>query len=84
MENDGEKRAEEIALFRYGVIGDLVHLPRGRGSGLYERLEEKAEHLLSVFKWGPHFIELNCELLDGYAQAKNSAEVVELQKGFIR
>lgn len=44
MENDGEKRAEEIALFRYGVIGDLVHLPNGRGSGLYERLEEKAAH----------------------------------------
>ncbi len=41
MENDGEKRAEEVALFRFGVIGDLVHLPKGRGSGLYERLEEK-------------------------------------------
>lgn len=42
MENDDEKRAEEVALFRYGVIGDLVHLPKGRGSGLYDRLEEKA------------------------------------------
>ena len=46
--------------------------------------KEKAESLLSIFKWGPHFIELNLELLDSYAQAKNSAEVVELQKGFIR
>ena len=41
MDNDGEKRAEEVALFRFGVIGDLVHLPKGRGSGLYDRLEEK-------------------------------------------
>jgi len=46
--------------------------------------KEKAERLLSIFKWAPYFIELNLELLDGYAQAKNSAEVVELQKGFIR
>ena len=42
MDNDGEKRAEEVALFRFGVIGDLVHLPKGRGSGLSDRLEEKA------------------------------------------
>ena len=43
-----------------------------------------AERLLSIFKWGPHFIELNRELLDAYARAKNSTEVVELQKCFIR
>ena len=46
--------------------------------------KEKAEQLLSKFKWGPNFIELNRELLDAYARAKNSAEVVELQKSFIR
>ena len=46
--------------------------------------KEKAELLLSIFKWGPNFIELNRELLDAYARAKNSTEVVELQKGFIR
>jgi len=31
----------EIALFRYGLIADLVHLPPGT-KGLYRRLEEKA------------------------------------------
>ena len=46
--------------------------------------KDKAERLLSIFKWGPNFIELNRELLDSYAQAKSSAEVVELQKDFIR
>ena len=46
--------------------------------------KEEAERLLSIFKWGPNFIVLNRELLDAYAQAKNSAEVVEMQKGFIR
>ena len=46
--------------------------------------KEKAERLLSIFKWGPYFIVLNQEFLNGYAQAKDSTEVVELQKGFIR
>jgi hypothetical protein len=36
-----KKRSEEVALFRFGVIGDLVHLPPG-AKGLYERLKEKA------------------------------------------
>ena len=43
----------------------------------------QAEQLLSIFKWGPGFIRLNQELLDVYAQAKNSTEVVELQKKFM-
>jgi len=44
---------------------------------------EQAELLLSKFKWGPQFIILNKELLDGYAQAKDSTGVVEVQKQFI-
>ena len=43
----------------------------------------KAERLLSIFKWGPNFIELNRELLESYARARDSGEVVELQKRFI-
>lgn len=41
MNDDVKKRSEEVALFRYGVIGDLVHLPSG-AKGLYARLKEKA------------------------------------------
>jgi len=44
---------------------------------------EKAEKLLSVFKWGHTFISLNEELLETYAQARDSAEVIELQKQFM-
>jgi putative transposase len=43
MENEEEKRGNEIALFRYGLIGDLLHLPKGKGSGLYELLQDKSE-----------------------------------------
>jgi pre-rRNA-processing protein TSR3 len=45
--------------------------------------KEQAEKLLSVFKWGPEFIRLNLKLLDAYAEAKNSSEVVALQKKFM-
>lgn len=46
--------------------------------------EEEANKLLSIFKWGHTFLELNEERLEGYAKAKNSREVVELQNRFIK
>jgi transposase InsO family protein len=39
---DETKRVEEVALFRYGLIADVVHLRPG-DKGLYRRLLEKAE-----------------------------------------
>lgn len=45
--------------------------------------KDRAQQLLSIFKWGPQFIRLNQELLDSYAKARDSTEVVELQKKFI-
>jgi len=44
---------------------------------------EEAERLLSKFKWGPEFIRLNQKFLDAYATARDSTEVVELQKKFM-
>ena len=44
---------------------------------------DEAHELLSIFKWGHTFIEINQERLEDYASAKNSTEVVELQKRFI-
>jgi pre-rRNA-processing protein TSR3 len=45
--------------------------------------EEKAEKLLSVFKWGSTFLSLNRELLEAYARARDSGEVVRLQELFM-
>jgi pre-rRNA-processing protein TSR3 len=45
--------------------------------------QEEARELLSVFKWGHTFLDLNGERLEKYATAKNSAEVVELQRAFM-
>ena len=44
---------------------------------------EEACRLLSIFKWGHTFLELNKERLESYANAKDSGAVVELQKKFI-
>jgi pre-rRNA-processing protein TSR3 len=45
--------------------------------------EEQASELLSLFKWGHTFLEINCERLEGYRNARNSTEIVELQKSFL-
>ncbi|MEM2102958.1 MAG: DUF367 family protein [Candidatus Bathyarchaeia archaeon] len=45
--------------------------------------KEDSEKLLGVFKWGPEFIRLNLERLETYAKAKNSTEVLEMQRVFM-
>lgn len=45
--------------------------------------KEKAEKLLSLFKWGPTFLSLNEELLETYAKAHDSGEIVEMQRQFM-
>jgi len=46
--------------------------------------KEEALKLLSIFKWGHTFIELNKERLEEYAKARNSSEVIELQRQFLK
>ncbi|MAY04603.1 MAG: hypothetical protein CMB25_03250 [Euryarchaeota archaeon] len=43
---------------------------------------EQARNLLSKFRWGERFLELNQEPLDAYSNAKSSAELVALQFEF--
>ncbi|MGB9713778.1 MAG: DUF367 family protein [Candidatus Bathyarchaeales archaeon] len=45
--------------------------------------KEEAYRLLSIFKWGHTFMELNKERLESYAKAKDSKAVIELQKQFM-
>ena len=40
--------------------------------------------IMSQFKWGPHFLTLNEELLEAYYKAKNSLEVVKIQNEYIQ
>ena len=43
----------------------------------------QAVELLSVFKWGHTFLEINSERLEAYALARDSAEVVAMQNRLI-
>ncbi|MBC7219767.1 MAG: DUF367 domain-containing protein, partial [Hadesarchaea archaeon] len=45
--------------------------------------KERAKEILAGFKWGSAFLELNRELLETYSKAKNSVEIVEIQKQFM-
>lgn len=47
------------------------------------RFKEEASQLLSIFKWGHAFIELNQEILENYAKAKDSTEIINLQARLI-
>jgi transposase InsO family protein len=42
MTEQSQSPETQVALFRYGLIADLIHLPRGKGSRLYAKLREKA------------------------------------------
>jgi len=43
----------------------------------------EAEKLLSLFKWGPEFLRLNRERLEAYLKAKDSSEILKLQRFFM-
>lgn len=46
--------------------------------------KEEASQLLSIFKWGHTFIELNHERLESYAKAEDSTEIIKLQADIIK
>lgn len=45
--------------------------------------KKEANEVLSIFTWGHTFLELNEALLDNYASAKNSAEIIEMQRNLV-
>jgi len=45
--------------------------------------KDDADQVLSIFKWGHTFFDINHERLETYANAKNSTEIVELQERFM-
>ncbi|MCS3924871.1 pre-rRNA-processing protein TSR3 [Methanosalsum natronophilum] len=45
--------------------------------------DKQALQILSKFKWGMTFFELNKELLNQYSKANNSYEIIEIQSEYI-
>ena len=66
----------------WGKPGKLSTVEALAGSLYICGAKEQARQLLSKFRWGERFIELNNEPLDAYAEAKSSAELVSLQFEF--
>ena len=46
--------------------------------------QKEAKQMLDIFTWGHTFFELNQMLLDNYVTAKDSTEIVEMQKRLIQ
>jgi len=42
-----------------------------------------AKEILNIYKWAPHFLELNKEPLEDYRKAKNSEEVIKKMNEYI-
>ena len=45
--------------------------------------KEQADQFLERFNWAPEFLRLNGELLEAYASAKDSTDVVRIQNEYI-
>ena len=43
---------------------------------------EKANQLLSIFKWGPHFLTLNAEPLEAYASVTDEEQLIRVESEF--
>jgi len=42
-----------------------------------------AKEILNIYKWAPHFLELNKEPLEDYRKAKNSKEIIKVMEQYL-
>jgi pre-rRNA-processing protein TSR3 len=68
----------------YGKATKLTTVEALAGAFYISGFKQEAVDLLSIFKWGHTFLELNSALLKNYASARDSTEIVEIQFSFTR
>lgn len=66
----------------WGKPGKLSTVEALAASLVLMNQKEQARELLSKFRWGEGFLDLNKEPLQAYSEAKSSAELVALQFEF--
>jgi pre-rRNA-processing protein TSR3 len=67
----------------YGKVGKLSSAEAAASALFILGYPKRAEAILDLFKWGPHFFELNAEPLSDYQSAENSSEVVARQREYL-
>lgn len=66
----------------YGKPSKLTTAEALSGALFILGYREKAKELMSKFKWGIQFLELNRELLEEYSGAEDSTEIISIQKRY--
>ncbi len=67
----------------YGIPTQLSTVEALAAALFIVGFSEYAQTILSIFKWGPNFLQLNAEPLQNYAQAKTSKEIIEIQQNYL-
>ncbi|MDO8056531.1 MAG: DUF367 family protein [Candidatus Hermodarchaeota archaeon] len=67
----------------YGKVGKLCSAEAIASALFILGFSHQAEKIMRLFKWGPHFLELNAEPLSDYQQAIDSKAVVEMQRKYM-
>ena len=71
--------ANPINYARPGILSSLEAL----AAALYiVGFRKEAQEILRIFKWGPHFLELNSEPLEAYSDAKDEEDMVKIMGEF--
>lgn len=68
----------------YGILTKLSSAEAVAAALYITGFKEQAMEVLSKFKWGKTFLDLNRELLDKYATAKSSEEVLKMQEDVLK
>ena len=66
----------------YGRLGKLSSLEALAAALYILGFKEQAQRILTIIKWGPHFLELNQEPLDAYADSKSAEDLPSIASEF--
>ncbi|MFX1510699.1 MAG: DUF367 family protein [Promethearchaeota archaeon] len=67
----------------YGQVGKLSSAEAVASALYILGFVKEAEKILNLFKWGPHFLQLNFEPLNDYQKAQNSTEIIQMQQQYM-
>ncbi len=68
----------------YGVLSKLSSAEALAAALYIIGLKEQAKEVLSKFKWGHTFFELNNELLERYSRSNSKEEIIKIQNELLR